>query len=265
MNAKSMMLSVSIAAAGLFSASAHADLFPDFKVDPTATGSAVGTFTADKITGNYVEVITFGAGTFNISLLWQPTGFSFPDGVFDVPDTGLGSSYALYATFQGSGTFTTNGVTSSFTLTPGGTFEFYRDAKSGAGTTTTFTLPGNGTLPFGKTLGSDGADMLLATGSGVAGDGNLTCGVGINCGSFGQVSTFNLTADGLKFFVDPVPFYNIALTAGQFNGFVPSPGATLVLNGSLDGVFTNNVPEPATLALVGLSLIGLAASRRRRA
>lgn len=241
-----------------------ADIYPDFKVDPTATGSLAGTFTADKITGNYVEVITFGAGTFDISLLWQPTGFSYPDGQNNVPFTGLGSSYLLYATFKGSGTFTTNGTDSTFTLNPGGVFEFYRDAISVAGTNTTFTNPATGALSFGKTLGSDGADMLLATGNGIQGTGNLTCtGSGINCGSFGQLTTFALTADGKKFFVDPVPFYDFTLTAGQFNGFAPVPGATLTLNGSLDGVFTR-IPEPGSLALVGVALLGFAASRRRK-
>jgi hypothetical protein len=261
---KSLAAAAVATALGLASVSAQAiSIFPDFKVDPTATGTGP-TFTADKITGNYVEIITFGAGIFNISLLWQPTGFSYPEGQNNIAFTGLGSNFLMYATYLGSGTFTTDGTNSDFTLSPGGTFELYRDAITVPGTNTTFTNPANGSSPFGKVLGSDGVDMLLATGTGIEGEGKLACAVGLNCGSFGQVTSFALTANGKNFFVDPIPFYNLALTAGQFNGFLPVPGATLTLNGSLDAVFSE-VPEPATVALLGLGLVGLGFSRRRTA
>ena len=70
-------------------------------------------------------------------------------------------------------------------------------------------------------------------------------------------------AQGNKFFVLPSPFYQLSFQSGQLNNF--TIGGTQTINGSLDIVFTNPIPEPATLTLVGLSLLGLAAARKRKA
>jgi hypothetical protein len=240
---------------------AKADLYPDFSVNPTAYGGS-GTFTADKITGNYTEVITFNAnGTFDISLLYQAGQFVANDGTVALNGggpggTGLGATYGLYALFKGSGTFTL-GPTTTFALNPGGTLGVFLDFpfdNSG------YVAPATGTGNFAIT--NSGNDKTIATGAGVVGSGNLTCSVGNNCGSFGQVTSFNLTnPDGTSYFIQPVPFYDLSLQSGQFNGFVPS--GTLQLNGSMDVIFAR-VPEPASLALVGVALLGLGVSRRRK-
>jgi len=242
--------------------SASAAVFPDFNVDPDMA-SPSSFFTADKITGNYVEVITFGpSNTFTVSLQWSAGQFVKNDGTTAIaPLTSrLGVDYGLYALFTGSGTTSTSGPATTFTLNPGGAVSFFYDKN----VDTTFTAPGSGSAPWTTGLNLD--DLLLATGAAISGSGTLdptlpTCGgSGINCGSFGQTTGFNLTANGSKFFIDPVPFYNVSFQSGQLNNFTPT--GTQSINGSLDLVFSP-IPEPTTLALVGLALVGLGISRRR--
>ena len=254
---------IAATAALVVAGAANAVVFPDFKVDPDLIAGGAN-FTADKITGNYVEVVTFGPGnTFNVSLQWQAGQFVKDDGVTPIAAgiTRLGVDYGLYALFQGSGTFATVGVTTVFTLNPGGSIRVFYDDN----VDTTFTAPLTGSGAW--TTGLSGDDLILATGAAINGSGTLdpslaTCNPpnGINCGSFGQTTSFNLTVDGKRFFIDPIPFYNISFQSGQLNNFTPA--GTQTINGSLDVIFAT-VPEPATLGLVGLALVGLGALRRR--
>jgi len=267
------LIACAITASVAASSGAMAQSFPDFTVNEGAIAGALAqTFTADKITGNYVEVISFSgaenSGTFNVSLKWNAGQFVANDGSTPLASQLSGTSsgqYGLYALYQGTGTFNTTASGTVFSFTPGGSLSLFADAQAN----TEFKQPANGVLGF--TTSNDADDVLIATGIPTSGEGRLdptlsTCGPssGINCGSFGASSTFNLTAAGSEYFVAPNPFYNISFQSGQLNNFTPS--GTQVINGSLDVIFggSSEVPEPATVAMVGLGLLGLGLSRRRK-
>lgn len=266
------LIACAVTASFAASSGAMAQSFPNFTVDESVIAGALGqNFTADKITGNYVEVISFAgsetSGTFNVSLKWNAGQFVANDGSTPVASQLGGSTgqYGLYALYQGAGTFNTTASGTVFSFTPGGSLNLFADAQAN----TVFGQPANGALAFTTTNSSD--DVLIATGTPTSGEGRLdpslsTCGItnGINCGSFGASSTFNLTAAGSEYFVAPNPFYNISFQSGQLNNF--NPTGTQVINGSLDVIFggSSEVPEPATVAMVGLGLLGLGLSRRRK-
>jgi hypothetical protein len=271
------ILACSFAAASLFGASAaQAADFNPFVVDPSADttgGSAFASFTADKITGNYTEIATFNTdGTFSVSLYWRAGQFVTNGGnaALEGGDTGLGVSYGIYALYKASGTYSMSGTSTTFNFIPSDTdsLSLVLDTNRNNVLVSAATS-GTGDFVFNNT----GDDIVLATGEPLAGQGTLnpaliTCGsgptpgaAGINCGSFGSNTTFSLTEFGSTFFVAPNPFYALSFQSGQLNNFTPS--GTTAINGSLDVVFAD-VPEPASLGLLGLGLLGLGFVRGRK-
>ena len=262
-----------LASLGFAASPAMAALYNPFTVDegsvPGANPALISN--AGRITGGYSEVITFNAttatqGTFAASIKWNAGQFLDTSAAGNPLTNQLGSStanqYMMYALVLATGNYTISGSATTFTPDANvGSLSLWIDPSSN----TTFTAPSNGGTPW--TLGNNGEDYQLASGVITGGSGYLNpallCpgGSTINCGSFGTNTSFNLTAAGKQYFTIPSPFYNVSLQSGQLNNF--AIGGTQTINGSMDVVF-KTVPEPASLALVGLGLLGMGVSLRRR-
>ncbi len=261
-------LMVAAAVAVLASAASAAPTYPTFTVDTSALGGGgtLGTFNANDISGQYHEQLTFtSASTFTVSLDFTAQGFNYDDTnaalstSLTAHQTGLGSNYGVLALLNATGTYTTSGGTTHFSLDPGGSLSVVYDAGANA----SFVAPA---APGGAFTINGNGDTLttLANGSTITGNGSVGCTAPNLCGAFGQQTSFDLTAAGSSFFVGPNPFYNMSLQSGQVEGFPVVAGTTVTSSGTLNAVFTSAVPEPAPMAMMGLGLLGFMAVRQRR-
>ncbi|MCK9686377.1 flocculation-associated PEP-CTERM protein PepA [Scleromatobacter humisilvae] len=260
--------SVAVMVAGVASA---VPVYPDFTVNPigispsTPLPGVTTPFTANDIGGSYSELLTLNptsatSGTFQASLSFLAQYFDEVDSItgkntFSANQTGLGVNYGLLAIFNGTGTYSTTGSGTTFTLTPGGNLTLDYDTGAHAGFNqgaTTFTFKSNG-----DTL------TTIATGVGVNGSGT-PANAGNLSGAFGQTTTFALNAIGGQFFTSPSPFYPLSFQSGQLEAIqIPTAASTILVTGSINANFLP-IPEPADLALVGIALLGLGLAVKRR-
>lgn len=265
---KKTLLSLAMATSlGLVSASASAvGIFNEFTVaEGSVPGAIDNTFVADKINGGYSETLTVNPdGSFDTVGYADWGSFFKNDGGTLVSPTqlnGLGSNnYAMYTIFTSSGTLTPSGFSGL-----SGSFDLYIDPNQN----TTKTLPGTGSGSV--TIANDSDDYKIAFAT------NLTSGNGIvgTPGAFdlwfndftlttGDLSGVSGTQNGDLYFTQPRPFHLVVRTNGDFDAFpvVPGPGDYTDITGDISAVFP--IPEPATLALMGLGLLGMGLGLRRK-
>ncbi|RVT53435.1 flocculation-associated PEP-CTERM protein PepA [Rubrivivax albus] len=216
-------------------------------------------FEVRNLNGSYVEKFqAFFVGpqlNFAATILADWNSFVGMNGA-GINGTGLDNDYNLYAVVQATGFV--SGANSFFAT--GATLSLFMDANQDAD----LSLAGidNGTLAF---TGAGAGDVLLASSTTLlSGSGTTSASAGSD-GFAVLFDDFVLTATGEDFFIAPRPFYIRVYSDGDINdGTVETVAPGLFeIQGDLSAEF--RIPEPGTLALAGLALLGAGVARRRKA
>lgn len=234
-----------------------------FTVDETnLTSGTNSNIVADLINGRYLETITFGplmpVSLTEANLSFDTTAVADFNAFINQPNpfavtSDLNVEYDIYAVFTSQGVATINpsdpAAPPSFVGNTG-SVELYLDVANDTST------------DIALNLSNTGDDLLLGSTSSLTnGQGTFFTPITLG-GAFDLMfDGFSLTADGSNFFVEPDPFYIKAIVDGDFDTFVVAPNTTALTSGDVSVVF---VPEPATVALMGASLIGFGAIRRKK-
>lgn len=253
---------------------AQASASPYFTIDPSAlAGTSIDEFTANQITTQSSTLVTFddidetasGSGYLKFTNMAGNNGSNLASGT-----TRLDVDYQLWIEFtydlDWDSTSPSFGEFDSSYFVTSLDYTLYGDAGSNA-TFTQATAVGAGTAP---SVTPTGTATELANGSliSVPGLQNVVQGNEGAGAAFNTSTSFDLTADGEEFFVEPRPFFDIAFESinNDAGGFTKTDdGSGAAIQGGGTATFINSVPEPTTLALLGLGLLGFgAASTRRR-
>lgn len=242
--------------------SAQALAAPIFTVNASSLGGPAGNFSSDQIAVSSSTLITLDDST--------------------NPDSAHGAGWLKFNSFAGVAAGTS---LLDVTYQVWGEFEYDLDLISGnlgefgsqySVTSLTFTL--YGASGFGATFtqataAGGAATVTPNTPVSIIGGGSLITIPGLDNVvdvNAGGGAAFNAAAGYannplVTFFVAPNPFFNVALSsitndAGAFT----RNGDFIALQGAGTITFAKEVPEPATLGLMGLGLLGLGAVSKRR-
>ncbi|UCV09003.1 flocculation-associated PEP-CTERM protein PepA [Dechloromonas denitrificans] len=221
------------------------------------------TFSANNMSLVYEATITQGAFNQNgvasftetgrVQLSNYYTGY-VPGGVTQGTQvsSALGQAYSLWATFSITGTATINGNQLSVAVA-NGSFNAFADFS-----------------PIGNSLSQLTADAALGSASALLSGGAVLTNLGNNDAANGSFEVIwgdftRANPFGLALWPAPNPFHmvldinsDVDGVAGAFN-----PGGTVAQTGGQGNAYFA-VPEPSAIALLGLGLVGMGFTSRKR-
>ncbi|MBA2659630.1 MAG: flocculation-associated PEP-CTERM protein PepA [Nitrosospira sp.] len=248
--------------------SSHASAIAVFTVDPNAAFGALGgphpgPFDANFIIGNSSSLVALNTGHQTQAGQGWVNFSTFVDNQTNVLGnvSGLNNNWQMWAEFSytlqlTSGTYAA--VNSTYTVT-GLNATLWVDPTIASATT--FNPATNAGGAASVNHGTD--SFIIATAGLLVGDAAIN---GQGGTGFNTTNSFSLNAAGSQLFTAPVPFYNLQFQ--EFNntaqGVFVLADSHITINQASGGVDFNRIPEPATLALLGIGLLGIGASTKRR-